>query len=177
LTNPRAWAHVGLGARQELRAAFAAGLRDLVARHQPPVSVACPQDGGCLYCGRGSVSISAEQLSRLGGAQAATRAAWRPTTTTVTALGGTGPDRLTGHLCATCAGALEQVGGAVGLTSRAQAVVDHLVAHGEPQRARRLSDWLVEHEGANRVVPAWAVTGREPSGEPWEHLRQWVQGI
>ncbi|SDO72758.1 hypothetical protein SAMN04489867_0426 [Pedococcus dokdonensis] len=179
--NRRPWDHVRAAQRDEMRKAYADGLRALVARHQPSVPLPCPGPRGtatgCLYCGVSSVTLAAADVARLGGVQQAQDAAWRRVLTNQTALGRTGPEKVRGHLCATCSAALDKAGGAVGVTSRTQALADHLVATGRAKLAGSLRDWLQGHEGAVYVLPAHAVTGRPPSSTPWVHAAALLDAV
>jgi hypothetical protein len=172
--NGRPWDHVTISQRHELRVAFAEGLNERVLRHQPAVQVACPSRA-CLFCGIGSVSVPADQASRLGGPEAAAGSLWRRTVTSSTSLGRPGGETITGHLCPACARALQKAG-AIGVTSRAQACADFLAIR-DPGRARRLRDWLLDHQGANAAVPAWASEDRLPNDQPWSHIRAWLNTL
>ncbi len=169
----RPWTHVSLEQRQQLREAYAVGLSDYTARSQAPMAISCPT-GGCLFCGVEQVAVPAVEVSRLDGIQAATRATWRSLATFPSALGGSGPDEVRGHLCPGCSRALDSVG-AVGVAARAQAVVNHVQASLGDGKARRLSERLALDFPP--LMPAWAAQQREPNPRPWEHLGEMLAGL
>jgi hypothetical protein len=167
--NPRPWCHLRESGRAQLRAAYAEALRARIAAHQPPVRVECPEGLACLYCGVPSLTRPAAEVSRLGGPVAAQRDLWRSTVTTRSSLGGRSPERVVGNLCSRCAASFEKVG-SVGLTSRAQALVDYLVVT-DPAKAAQVAQGLEDSEGVGASIPAWGAVEREPNSRPWDHLR------
>ncbi|MBD8870925.1 hypothetical protein [Nocardioides donggukensis] len=173
LCSPRPWAHVTLTQRDELRRAYAAGLRDRLAQSEPPVAIRCPT-GGCVFCGLASVNRAAIEVARRGGVEAVSRAVWREVNTNPKALGSRGPERIWGHACPACALAIEDAG-AIGWPARAQAVVTYL-SHKSPSRAQRLR---AEVEGDfPPVLPAWRVIpSPKPSREPWAHLHKVIDRL
>lgn len=162
------WAHVTTAQRAELRSAYAAVLRDRLALSEPPVAIRCPS-GGCLLCGVASVDRAAIEVTRRGGPLATAQAVWLPISPSPTALGGSGPDLVKGHVCPACADAIDSAG-AVGPTARGLAVVAH-VGQSSEEKAERLRDRL--GDDFPPVLPAWAaLRDAEPSAEPWSHLRR-----
>lgn len=166
--NPHPWAHVGLTQRQDLRRAYAAGLQNRVLRTQAPIALPCPSVA-CLFCGVPAVRRPASQVVDLGGVHMATRRTWTRLVTFRTALGGEGPEEVTGHLCPACQHALGQMGG-VGIAARGQALVNYVQSTAGEAKAQRLADRLARD--LPPPMPAWAVIGAEPNGRPWAHLSE-----
>lgn len=108
--NPEPWSHVTAGDRDALRRAYAAGLRDRVALHEPAVPIPCPS-GACLMCGVGSIERSAIEVSQRGGVAPTVVAVWRQVE---------GPDA--GHCCPDCWRAVDEAG-AIGQTATKRAVL------------------------------------------------------
>lgn len=163
--SPHPFAHVTLTQRAELRKAYAAVLRDRLAKTQPSVPVRCPS-AACLLCGVGKVERSALEVARRGGPIASASTVWRPVMTSQTALGRTGPDRVTGHVCPACNSAIEEAG-AIGQTAIGNAVLAH-VAIRAPKKAKRLLTML-EDDFPPRLL-GWGVLNQRPNPEPWWHL-------
>jgi hypothetical protein len=121
-TNPQTctrypWAHLKFGQRAELRAAYAALLKDRVARHAPPVRVPPPPvtdraaasgpllliEDGCLFCGIGTQSVPAVEVAQQGGRASVASQVWIPKRVAATQLGRQSAATLSGHLCQVCA--------------------------------------------------------------------------
>lgn len=164
--SPHRWAHVSLTQRAELRKAFAATLRDRLALSRPPVEIVCPS-GGCLLCGVRSVERSAVEVTRRGGAEAASRAVWRPVLTSVHALGRRGPDQVSGHVCPSCDKAIRDAGG-IGQHALGDAVLAHVQHTRGETKARRLRS-LLENDSPPNLL-GWGALNARPSGSPWFHL-------
>ncbi len=185
-----AWAHVTEDDRASLRAAYAAMLRDRLARHAPPEGITPPPldpfdrggalalTGACLLCGVGSVVVPAAWLNRPGGREAVALDVWLPLLTSPGSLGGmAGPESVAGYACASCAVALADAGG-VGPRARERALLDHLRAEGRTEAADqlraafsgdfppRLPGWgALAYAAHRRSVPA-----PPANREPWAHL-------
>lgn len=84
------------------------------------------------------MTLPAARVAVLDGREEAQQKVWQPLTAPSPAsLGGSGPDRITGHVCPTCADALDWVG-SVGPTSMRRALSEHLRATGRHEDAERL---------------------------------------
>jgi hypothetical protein len=131
---PYAWAHLKIGQRADLRAGYAALLKERVARNAPPVKITPPRvrdqassamipiESGCLLCGVGTQSVPATQVAREGREYVA-RDLWTAKRTGTFELGGQrSPQQLSGWLCARCADACSSVG-AMGPTALERALV------------------------------------------------------
>lgn len=163
-----------LSQRTRLRTAYAATLRDLLALSAPNVAVRCPS-GACLLCGVASVNRAAFEVARRGGVEETALAVWRSVNTAPVALGGHGPNSITGHVCPACANAIDDAG-SVGPSARGRAVVDHVRRTKGHQRADRLRSLL--SDDFPPTLPGWgAVPGARPSAEPWAHLRRVIDRL
>ena len=160
------WAHLSEQQRQRLRDAYAQGVQQDAARSKPPVTLGCPSEA-CLFCGVTHIVVPALEVARLGGATTGSRALWHRVVTNPAALGGAGPDNVSGHLCPPCTKALQSVGG-VGQTAREQAVVSHVQTTLGDGQARRLSDLIADDRPPQ--LPAWAAVKTVPNERPWDHL-------
>lgn len=183
---PRPWSHVRESARADLRAAYATLLRERLSAGSPDVILTPPTvrywepdvvvPGGCLLCGVRAVTVTAAQVARLGGREAAQGLAWQPVTAQPSALGGPrAPVRVAGHACPPCSEALASVG-AVGPTALERALAAHL----PDAAAQRLRAALAQTVGTVPGLVGWGAlvyaAGRderpspEPNREPWGHL-------
>jgi hypothetical protein len=140
------------------------------------VPIRCPS-GGCLFCGVGSVSRSAIEVSRRRGPLAVAKVVWRSVTTVPSALGSRGPDVVRGHVCPPCADAVDTEH-AVGHSARAHALLAYLHSIAEEEKARRLRMLLVE-DLLPPVLPGWGAQPppRVANAEPWSHLRRVVSRL
>ena len=164
--SSRPWAHLSEQQRQRLRDAYAQGVQQDEARSKPPVTLGCPSEA-CLFCGVTHIVVPALEVARLGGATTGSRALWHRVVTNPAALGGAGPDKVSGHLCPACTKALQSVGG-VGQTAREHAVVNHVQATLGDDQARRLRERIADD--CPPPLPAWAAVERDPNARPWGHL-------
>lgn len=183
---PRPWAHVTDDARATLRTAYATMLRERLARAAPDVTLTpppvefwgqdVPASGGCLFCGVRAVTVSAAQVARVGGREAAQRLAWRAVTGSPATLGGrAAPVRVAGYLCPACADALDAAG-AVGPTALERALAEFL----PDAAARRLRAALAQTVGTVPGLVGWGalvhaartrdLTPPRPNAEPWGHI-------
>lgn len=186
MSAPRPWSHVRESARADLRAAYATLLRERLTAGSPDVILTpptvrywepdVPAPGGCLLCGVRAVTVTAAQVARLGGREAAQRAAWRPLAAAPGSLGGPrAPVSVAGHVCPPCSEALASVG-AVGPTALERALAEHLP---EPAAAR-LRAALAQTVGTVPGLLGWGALvyaarrdkrpTPEPNREPWGHL-------
>lgn len=133
------WLHVSLELRAELRRQYANHRADQL----PARPVPCPS-GGCAWCGVGTVY--AKRTAR----------AWVAHSIAPASLGGNGPALLDRHLCPTCE-AIRADGGVM---------LDSLLMAVDPDRAMRSRR---PFDPELRGVRGWAVTGRKPNREPWQH--------
>lgn len=182
----RPWSHVRESARADLRAAYATLLRYRLSAGSPDLSLTpptvrfwepdVPVPGGCLLCGVGAVTVTAAQVARLGGREAAQRAAWRPLSAPPVSIGGPrAPVRLAGHACPPCSEALASVG-AVGPTALERALAEHL----PDAAAQRLRAALAQTVGTVPGLVGWGAlvyaarrrgtAPPRPNAEPWGHL-------
>jgi hypothetical protein len=177
------FAHVKIGQRAELRAAYAALLKERVARHAPPVKVPPPPvtdraassgpllliEDGCLFCGIATQVVSAVEVAQEGHQNVASRV-WVPRRIGSTQLGLPSPATLSGFLCQVCNEAVEHVH-SIGPTALERALVTVLA----PEKLGTLG-W-----GNTRVsgLVGWGalfVRARqqqpdpEPNARPWRHL-------
>lgn len=159
------WAHVTEEARAAVRQGRAAVLRERVARSAPDEWIEPPEGTGCMFCGVGHITVSAQRVAALGGRDKAAEAVWRVERVNPRVLGGPpAPQRLTGALCGPCAAAVDTVG-SIGHTAMERAYVEHLREQGEHEAAK----YLGAH-GADRMT-GWSGLGtEEPNPAPWEHL-------
>ncbi|MFD0806147.1 hypothetical protein ACFQ0K_08630 [Nocardioides caeni] len=185
-----AWSHVSESARADLRAAYAALLRERLTECSPDVALTSPTvhywepdvpaPGGCLLCGVGEVTVPAAQVARVGGREAAQRLVWRTLSASPGNLGGQrGPARVTGHVCPPCSEALDSVG-AVGPTALERALAEHLTATGREAAAQRLRAALAHAVGRVPGLTGWGAlvyaararhaTPPRPNAQPWAHL-------
>jgi hypothetical protein len=162
------WAHVPLAAREQVRTAYAGVLAERVAATRPPVAIGPPTGGdGCLLCGVGAVLVPARDVVRFGGPESAAGSVWRSVSTTPSALGGSGSDRVAGHVCPVCAKAIEDQS-SVGPTSLAAALVAYLRVSGAEQVARAVAQ--ADVDGGVRGLVGWGATRLPPNERPWGHL-------
>jgi hypothetical protein len=172
--SPHPWAHVKMSERAALRGAYAAFLRDRLARSAPPIAIPCPTTA-CLLCGITNISRPALEVSRRGSAGATQLATWRAISTTHEALGGRqSPQRVRGHVCPACSDAIDEVG-ALGWSARGHALVAHVHATRGDQQARSLRTRLASD--LSPAVPAWAAVGQPPNAQPWAHLRRVIDRL
>lgn len=184
------WAHVGESARADMRATYATLLRERLAVGSPDATLTPPRlsywepdvpaPGGCLLCGVCAVTVTAAEVARVGGREAARRLAWQTLSTSPATLGGRGaPVRVAGHVCPPCSDALASVG-AVGPTALERALAEHLTTTGREEAARRLRAALAQSVGTVPGLTGWGalvfatrrrnLTPPRPNAEPWQHL-------
>ncbi len=166
-----------------LRRAYSRALAERVARSAPAVRLSPPalptgtspgavQIGtGCLVCGVSAVAMSAQQVHRLGGRDAASASVWQRLSTTAAALGASGPESVAGFACRECSDAIDEEG-AVGPSAIERALVQHLA----PDLAGKLGYGLPQLDGAvghGALVVKALKTGRplpEPGQRRWSHI-------
>lgn len=184
---PHPFAHLMPGQRKALRAAYAALLRERVARTAPPVAIPPPRvtgvhsatsplvvvEGGCLLCGVGHQSVPAAAVAREGRDRVA-RDLWTARRTGAQPLGGRlSPATVSGHLCRVCAEAVTHAG-AFGPTALERALVVALA----PEGVGKLPYGQLSVDGAVGwgALVAHARQQHPPGPEPrpnerpWEHL-------
>lgn len=145
---PAPWAHVPEETRGALRAVAGRLMAVRVAAGAPPVELAPPAGGGCAMCGLSSISVSAAEVARLGGADAARASAWSA-----------------GSLCRPCADAVERAG-AMGPTAIERAYLASGYARGSGgvvALRRRIED-------GEMTVRPWSASGAASSATPWAHM-------
>jgi hypothetical protein len=184
---PYPFGHLMIGQRQTLRKAYAALLRERVARNAPPVKVPPPRvidraytasalvvvEGGCMICGVGHQKVDAAVAAREGLANVA-RDLWTPKRTGSQQLGGRpSANQLSGHLCRVCADAVEHVH-AMGPSAMERALLTALA----PEKVgllpygqfsvNGLVGWgaLVAHARQTELPEP----DPKPNERPWEHL-------
>lgn len=185
--NPRPWVHLGDEDRAGLRRAVVVTLGERVALQAPAVALVPPTTpnghgaglggitvtAGCLYCGVGSVTVTALAVARCGGADAAARSVWTQRQVNPATLGArrVGPSRLVGWLCPAC----EEAAVAEGSASSAGAVEGALSAFlgvsrrtlaGDELQVVGLKGWggcAADALRRDGLVPP-------PNAEPWGHL-------
>jgi hypothetical protein len=177
------WTHLSSDRWVVLRAAYGDLLAERRALHAPPVSLpasSLPPDegrdalhieGGCLCCGVAAVSITAAEVTRLGGPDRAGQQVWHRLRVVV------GGDHVAGHLCPDCHRAWESVR-SFGPSLAEHAYLAHLRTLGREQEADRAA--LAWQDGipapvtyAARVVAAVSsglAAVPEPSPTPWQHV-------
>ena len=174
--SPYPWAHVKVGARAALRSAHAAVLRERVAAGAPPVDLSPPGPlAGCLVCGVASVRVTALEVARAGGREAAALGVWTGMRALPQALGGRpGPEPLSGDLCPACAAAVQAVG-SVGPSAMERSLTAHLRATGREQEGSRLRSGEVSGLVTwGALVDAAQRRGQpapEANSRPWDHVR------
>ncbi|HEU5025239.1 MAG TPA: hypothetical protein VFV01_10005 [Spirillospora sp.] len=149
------WAHVPGEVRADLRGAAGRLLAERMAAGSPPITLAPPYGGGCSMCGLNGVRLSAGEVARLGGLDAARASVW-------TTRGG--------PLCRPCADAVERAG-SNGPTAVERAYLSSGYASGPGgvnALRRRIED------GELTVLP-WSGSGAAPSSTPWAHMRAEVE--
>jgi len=189
--HERSWQHLGEEDGERLRTAYAEMLAEKVAQNRPPERLAPPPlgpspsstlrvEGGCLLCGVGTVEVSAIRIQREGGRDFASRAVWTERTVAVDQLGPSGPERVKGHLCPACLGAVER-GHSMGPTAHSTALVAHLqsVGSAEAERLRDEDPVTGAQEALNGVRTyggIWYAARRAgrpepaPNPTPWAHM-------
>lgn len=183
--NPRPWAHVRVSDRTRLRTAYGAVMADRLALTAAPVDLAppaltrddlagtnpaLPVQGGCLFCGVGTVTVPALAVARLGGTARAARDVWTLRRLAPQYLGGlTSPVNLAGHLCPPCNAAAEHVG-ALGPSALERALVVHLGAGGtwrdDADTLAGLKGWGAVYSDTLRANCA----PPQPNSTPWAHV-------
>lgn len=142
------WGHVSPEVRGTLRDAYGTFLRAVTER---PGHVRPPDGGGCLFCGVGSVEARPSRADE----------AWHRASALPSALGGQGPERLTGYLCPACERSVVAVG-SIGPTAMERALLAHL-------GVGRRSPAAVNLAG----LAAWCTLTpppSEPNPTPWAHI-------
>lgn len=145
---PGPWAHVPEETRAALRAVSGRLMAVRVAAGAPPVELAPPSGGGCAMCGLASVRVSAAEVARLGGAEAARASAWSA-----------------GSLCRPCADAVERAG-AMGPTAIERAYL----ASGYARGAGGVTALRRRIEAGELTVRPWSASGAAASSTPWAHM-------
>ena len=187
--TPRPFAHLMIGQRQTLRTAYAALLKERVARNAPAVPIPPPRvtgdrggaspvipiEGGCMFCGVGHQTVAAVVVARAASRDQVARDLWTPKRAETAQLGGLrSPQSLSGHLCKSCLSALEHAG-AIGPTALERAVVTELAPSGVDKlgwgqlRVDGLIGWSVLVARA-RQPPTQPKPEPKPNERPWEHL-------
>ena len=183
--SPYRFAHLKIGERQALRKAYAALLKERVARNAPPVKIAPPRvtdlnatasalvpvEGGCLFCGVGHQSVAAVSVAREGRAQIA-RDLWTAVRCPATQLGGErSPASVSGHLCRTCNGAVAATH-SIGPSALERALTSALVPEGIGHlgfgalSVNGLVGWgseVARAQQSDQPLPL-------PNTRPWQHL-------
>lgn len=171
------WAHVDA---EPLRRGYAQVLRERVAASAPASAIAPPQveegggaavPGGCLMCGVSAVHVAAADVARAGGPANAARDAWSPRQVGLAALGGRGPERLSGHVCHLCEQAVEHMG-AVGPSAMERSLIQYLrpevvgrLPYGAPRFDGLLGWGTLVADAQRRGTPA-----PPPNERRWGHV-------
>lgn len=184
--NRRPWAHLEEGEHTRLREGVGRVLNERVALLSPPAPLPppkIPQDevgqhqvpvaSGCLYCGIGSITLSALGIARHGGAESAARSVWTLRRVDPVSIGArkATPVRLLGWLCPPC----EDAAAAFGSASSATALEEALSGFLGISRRTLAGDelWVSGLKSWGALVADALHTGREvptPNPEPWGHL-------
>lgn len=176
--NPHPWAHLGDADLARLRTAIGKVVAERVARSAPPVALAPPHStdalcGGCLFCGVGTVTVSAVAVVRLGGADAAARSVWTQRQVSPMSLGARsgGSTRLRGWLCPACEHSAAETGSANSPAAMEHALSTHLgvstrTLAGDQLQVSGLQGWgalVADAIHCSRPAPSANV-------DPWSHL-------
>ena len=182
---PHGWACVPPSRRARVRDGWAAILAERVASASGPVRLTPPTPrpapgerpiaGACAFCGVGSVTLTAQEVTFLGGRAAAREAAWHPLLVDSTALGGPrSPGLISGYTCPACTRAINSVG-SVGPTAVERALIAYLKTVDRADDAERLASMLPLES-----VPTWGGLAlaawrrrdhcRPVNSTPWAHL-------
>lgn len=183
--NLRPWSHLDEKDLARLRRAVSQTLVERVALQAPNVALAPPglSEGevgsgrttvaaGCLYCGVGSVTMTALAVARHGGPEAAARMVWTQRKVNPAALGGQrSGSLLVGHLCQPCEKAAVDVGSANSATALESALSTFLGVSRRTATGDEL--WVDGLEGWGALVAIAIARNRPappPNSEPWGHL-------
>jgi hypothetical protein len=178
--NRERWAHIDEDHRARLRQCAGRVLAQCVALRAPDAHLTPPDERdprpaiatGCLYCGVGSVRLTALEVHRRGGARLAAQDVWTGRAVRPESLGAKRRQagRVAGWLCPACQRAAETVGSADSVRSVEYALstflgVSSTAASGEELWVPGLQAWGgVVLDGQ---VPPHGVL---PNATPWEHL-------
>jgi len=183
--NARPWAHLEEKDFARLRKAVGLTLTERLALRAPTVALAPPGlserevgsgrttvAAGCLYCGVGSVKMTALAVARHGGPEATARTVWTLRKVNPAALGGQrGASLLVGWLCPQC----EKAAVAEGSANSASAMEGALSTYLGVSRRTATGDelWVDGLEGWGALVAIAIARNRPappPNAEPWGHL-------
>ena len=182
--SPYGFAHVRASAREDLRRAYAAALRERIALGAPPVPLTPPRwktpppsgtvrIDGCLLCGVRFVPMPAVRVVTEGGREKAARTVWTPKVTSPAALGvRVGPDQIEGYLCRECNAAVESAG-SLGATAMEKAIGKHLDGDAAERWRAGTAQGLLGLVGWGGVAYAGFRRGEPPpaaNDTPWQHL-------
>lgn len=156
-TNREPWQHVPAADHADAQRAWVHMYAD---RTEKPTEYACPLDkdgraSGCMLCGVASVTALPSRERAAGGLWVSIEEV------DPSALGGSGPEAVDGHVCPSCDSAIDAAGG-IGQGAMRRAVLDRL---GVPRHDRTIG----EVDG----LRAWAATlaGSAPNRDPWAHVQ------
>jgi hypothetical protein len=180
MASPERWAHVDEDVRARLREGAGRVLAQCVALLAPDVELAPPDERdprpaiatGCLYCGVGSVRMTAHDVRRHGGARQAARDVWAERAARPETLGARRrlASRVSGWLCPGCQRAAETVGSADSIRAVEYALSTYLGVSSTTADGQEI--WVSGLQAWGGVVLDRQVTSPEgmPNGAPWEHL-------
>lgn len=154
--NREPWQHVTAADRAAVQRAWVHMYAD---RTEKPTEYVCPPDedghpSGCMLCGVASVTALPSQERAAGGLWTVIEGV------DPSALGGSGPETVDGHVCPACDNAIDAAGG-IGQGAMRRAVLGHL---GVPWHDRTVG----EVDG----LRGWSTlgAGAQPNREPWGHV-------
>jgi len=184
--NTHPWAHLSEEDRARLRRGVVKALGERVALQAPPVALVPPRvlgetaghrgipvTNGCLYCGVGSVTMTALAVARCGGAEAAARSVWTMRQINPAGLGArrSSPARLVGWLCPVCEDAAVSEGSANSAGALEGALSTFLGVSRRTAAGDEL--WVTGLQGWGGLVANALRRDRPispPNAEPWAHL-------
>lgn len=182
MANAECWGHVDDDSRARLRQGASRVLAQCVALLAPDVELTPPEERdprpaiatGCLYCGVGSVRLTALEVHRRGGARLAARDVWMGRAVRSESLGARRRQagRVAGWLCPACQRAAEAVGSADSVRAVEYALSTFLGVRSTTADGREM--WVPGLQAWGGVVSDGQASseGILPNVTPWAHLSQ-----